>query len=961
MEFREKIGVNAVRVALAVFATGTLMAAQAQEQTAPNTDKVERVVITGSNIKSVDAESTSPVQVIKREDIMRQGVTNVADLIGNLSAASTNGSNLSDIGGSNSFAPGGTSVGLRNLGEQSTLVLLNGRRLPVYALADYTNVFSNVDAIPLDAIERIEVLKTGASAIYGSDAVAGVINIITKTNYQGLDVTADRTQSSHGGAFGTSKASITGGFGDYDKDGYNVLLNADFYKRDSTMWTNLLQYTNPDLLKYSPNFGKYSTYSYPGNIVDSTVTPVPGCAPSLIQGGACKYNKYERFQAVPESQRANFYGSGTLDLGGGTQAFGEVLYSKITTKYISAFTYYGDGLGTVGWGNPTTGQPLTFNYLGLPATNPLNSAGEAGAALRYRFVDAPTFQNVDSTEYRAIGGLRGTFKDFDWETAAGVMGSKTSTTQRGAFSSSGFISTIGDYTKYVANTSSANLAYTATDPNFFNQPNGYHPGKVNSAAVLNTLFPAFGYEGKDSQAFVDAKVSGTLAKLPAGDLGFAFGGEIRHESYSNTPSSNLLNGDIVGYGASSSDASRNTSSLFTEFNIPVFKKFEISAAARVDKYPELSAHFSPRLAFRYTPTDSILLRGTIENGFRAPNMVESAQSTKYAYQGGTTDPLRCQQATNLQNDLINKANALSPSDPQVALLYARAEAVYSQECNFGLAIKTLNNPALQPEKSQTISVGIVIEPVKNYTASFDYWHIDRKGTIGIPSISQVLNGGPLPTGTSVNRAKLNPATDPTFTSAEVTTYGVADGPLQNVTQLMENMTEQITSGLDVGLKGKTKFDKLGTLRFALDGTYLFSYKDSNISDITENLAGQYGYSHVTANATVSLETGNFTNGFRLNYNDGYALQLGKYDATWNASTCKTNKVNACYVASQQTVDYFFVYNGFKNTVITANVMNVFNQLAATDIRAFGIGGAIPTSLQDGQGRMFKLSLQYKFK
>ena len=162
MEFREKIGVNAVRVALAVFATGALMAAHAQEQTTPNTDKVERVVITGSNIKSIDTESTSPVQVIKHEDIMRQGVTNVADLIGNLSA-STGG--LSDIGGGNSFAPGASSVSLRNLGEQSTLVLLNGRRLPVYALADYTNVFSNVDAIPLDAIERVEILKTGASAI----------------------------------------------------------------------------------------------------------------------------------------------------------------------------------------------------------------------------------------------------------------------------------------------------------------------------------------------------------------------------------------------------------------------------------------------------------------------------------------------------------------------------------------------------------------------------------------------------------------------------------------------------------------------------------------------------------------------------------------------------------------------------------------------------------------------------
>ena len=958
MEFREKIGVNAVRVALAVIASGSLMVAHAQEQTIPNTDKIERVVVTGSNIKSVDTESTSPIQVIKHEDILRQGVTNVADLIGNLSA-STGG--ISDISGANSFAPGGSSVGLRNLGEQSTLVLLNGRRLPSYALANYTDVFSNVDAIPLDAIERVEILKTGASAIYGSDAVAGVINIITKTNYQGIEGSADRIQSQHGGAFGTTKASITGGFGDYEKDGYNVLLNADFYKRDNTMWTNLLQYTDPALLKYSPNFGKFSTYSYPGNIVDSSVTPVPGCDPSLIQGGACKYNKYERFQAVPESNRANFFGSGTVDLGGGTQAFGEALYSKITTKYVNAFQYYGDGLGSINWGNPTTGQSLTFNYLGLPLTNPLNTAGEAGAALRYRFVDAPSFQDVDSSEYRVLGGLRGTFKDYDWETAAGVMGSKTTTNNRGSFSSSGFIQTIGDYRNYSANLSSANLSYTANDPNFFNQPNGYHPGQVNSAAVLNTLFPSYGYEGKDSQAFIDAKMSGSLMKLPAGDLGFALGGEIRHESYSNTPSANLLNGDIVGNGASLSDASRNTSSMFTELNIPVFKKFEISAAARVDKYPDLSPHVSPRLAFRYTPTDSILLRGTIENGFRAPNLVESAQSTKYAYNSGTTDPLRCQQATQLQNDLNAKANALNPNDPQAALLYARAESVYSQECSFGLAIKTLNNPDLQPEKSQSISVGIVVEPVKGFTTSIDYWHIDRKGTIGLPSISQVLNGGPVPPGTTINRAALNPNADPTFLPSEIGPYGVTAGPLQNITQMMENLTEQITSGVDLEFKGMKKIENVGTLRMGIDGTYLISYKDSNISDITENLAGQYGFSHVNANATLSLETGNFTNGIRFNYNDGYALQQGKYDQTWNATTCAANHVTSCYVGSSQTIDYFFAYNGFKNMVITANVLNMFNQLAATDIRAFGIGGAIPTSLQDAQGRMFKLSVNYKFK
>ena len=962
MEFREKIGVNAVRVALAVFATGVLVAAHAQEQTAPNTDKVERVVITGSNIKSVDAESTSPVQVIKHEDIMRQGVTNVADLIGNLAASSTNGSNLSDINGSNSFAPGGTSVGLRNLGEQSTLILLNGRRLPAYALADFTNVFSNVDAIPLDAIDRVEILKTGASAIYGSDAVAGVINIITRSNYQGIDISADRTQSEHGGAFASSKASITGGFGDLDKDGYNVLLNADFYKRDNVMWTNLLQYTNPALTKYSPSFGSFSSYSYPGNIIDGPNTqPVAGCASNLIISGLCKYNRYAGFQAVPQSDRANFFSSGTYNLGGGTQAFSEVLYSKITTDYTSAKPVYGDE-NPIGWGNPSNGQSQVFNYLGLAANSPLNPTGDSGVAFRYRFVDAPSYQNVDSSQYRVLGGLRGTYKDFDWETSAGVMGSKTATTSQGAFSSSGFIQTIGNYKNFTANTNPyVNLGYTAVDPNFFNQPNGYHPGQVNSAAVLNTLFPVNGYEGKDSQAFVDAKVSGSLMKLPAGDLGFALGGEIRHESYSITPSANLQDGDIVGNGISQSDATRNTSALYAEFNIPVVKHFEISAAARVDKYPELSAHFSPRLAFRYTPTDSILFRGTIENGFRAPNLVESATSVKYSYQSNTTDPLRCQQANALSNALNNQAAGLNPNDPNVAILQARAESVYNNECNFYLADKTVNNPNLQPETSRSISVGMVIEPVKGYTASVDYWHIDRKNTIGLPTISQVLNGGPLPAGTTLNRAALNPSADPTFTAAEIGTYGVTSGPLQNITQMMENLTEQITSGVDLGVKATKKVENIGTFHFGIDGTYLISYKDSSISDISENLAGQYGYSHVNANATFSLDSGKFTNGVRLNYNDGYALQLGKYDQTWNASTCAANHVTSCYVASSQTVDYFFAYTGIKNTVISFNVLNVFNQLAAADLRAFTVGGIIPTSLQDAQGRMFKLSLQYKFK
>ena len=167
MFFEEKKGVKAVRVALAVAACTTFAGAHAQSST---DQQPQQVLITGSNIKTLDVETASPVQVVTRADIQRQGATNIADLINNL-AAST-GSVLNDIGGSNSFAPGATNVSFRNLGEQSTLVLLNGRRLPSYALADFTSVFVNVDAIPLDAVERVEVLKVGASAIYGSDAPA---------------------------------------------------------------------------------------------------------------------------------------------------------------------------------------------------------------------------------------------------------------------------------------------------------------------------------------------------------------------------------------------------------------------------------------------------------------------------------------------------------------------------------------------------------------------------------------------------------------------------------------------------------------------------------------------------------------------------------------------------------------------------------------------------------------------
>ncbi|TDK66076.1 TonB-dependent receptor [Sapientia aquatica] len=970
-QYRRDNKMKPIQLAVAMLVGGFAVGAYAQQ--AQESDKqVEKVFITGSNIKTIDSETASPLQILKREDIVRQGVTNVSDLIANISASSSQG-NLTDIGGSNSFAPGGTEASLRNLGAQSTLVLVNGRRIATFGFANFTEVFSNVDSIPIDAVERVEVLKSGASAIYGSDAVAGVINIITRQNYQGVEVSADTQKSIQSHKFGTSKASITAGFGDYANDGFNVLVNADLFKRQSVMWSEVQQYTNPALIATSPNFGALSTYSH-GNLIDgANSTPLPGCDPGLIRGGLCKYNRSQQYQAIPEATRSNFYSTGTFNLGDGTQAFAEVSYSKGKTNYISPVPLYGAQSPTT-WGNPSTGQPLTFNYLGLAANDPINTTGDDGAEIRLRFLDAPSYNNVEGTQYRVLGGLRGSFKAFDWEAAAGVMGSKVTSTSQGTFSSSGFIKEIGDYNNFYGNTNpNVGLSYNATDPNFFNQPGGYRAGGTNSASVLNTLFPVYFSTGKTQAEFADAKISGPIYNLPAGPINVAFGAELRHESMVLDDSNNLKTGDIVGYGISEANSSRNIESVYSEFSIPVLKNLEVTPALRLDKFPNLSAHFSPKLAALYSPTDSLKFRATIEHGFRAPNLIESANSLKFAFDPGVQDPLRCAAATQLQNDLNKAAANPALTAQQAALISARALAVQGNECSASIPDEVKNNPGLKPETSKSYSLGIVFEPVKGYATTLDFFSIDRSNVIGLQGAQQLLNQasvGATPAGSIVNRRPFNTAADQSFLSNDAalggqndfTTYGVTAGAVQDIIRAMQNISEQKTSGIDIAFLGKQSLGQFGSLRETLDGTYTLKFYDTSVSTLSDNLVGSYYIPHFAANFTLVWDFKSFSNSLRYNYTGGFSEQAGQQDTNWNAAGCAANNLTPaqCHVASHRTTDYAISYNGIKNLTLGLNVINVFQQKAPIDIKGFGLGATYGTNLQDAQGRILNLSANYKF-
>ncbi len=922
---------------------------------AQNNENVQRVEITGSNIKRIDAETSSPVQVIRRDDIARSGATSVRELLDNLPSNDSNA--LSDINGSNSFASGASGASLRNLGKQATLILLNSRRLSPYALADFNEVFTNIDTLPLDAIDRVEILKNGGSAVYGSDAVAGVINIITRKDYQGFQVGGDYQKSLESKKFGQGTVRMTGGFGDFDKDRFNILANVEFFKRDNVIWRDVLSHANPGTLEIIPQGdAQLSQYSYPGNINGKALA---GC--TTIVAGKCMYDRYSRFEAVPASERANMLVSGRLNLGNELEAFAEVLYSRIKTDYIAALPYYGVTQAPVQWGNASTGLPETFTYRALPATHPLNTTGDA-ADFRYRFLDAGGTSKQTSDNYRALAGLRGTFKGYDWESALAFMGASTDDLSNGRFSVSGFKETIGDYTQVDADG-------VPTDPNFFNKPNGYRIGQPNSAEVLNKLFPGYGTKGKTSQVAWDGKVSGELMSLPAGPLGVAAGFDLRHEKYSLTPTANLLAGDIVGFGVTQVDASRNYGAVFAELNVPVTKTLETQVAARIDKFPGFGAHVSPKLGMRFQPVRELLLRGTVEGGFRAPNLTEAAKARKTSFQNGVSDPKRCSAANHYADDLEAQAEALPKDDPRRIELLAQADTVRGNECAAGVPNITSNNPDLKPETSRSFSLGLVAEPNKYLTTSLDYWSIRRKNEIGVKSTQELLaQEGNLPPGMQVARNDFNDLSlDPTFNSAALrNTYGVTVGSLKGLTSQFENVSKTKTDGIDLGVTARIPTE-LGKLNLDFMATYLLHYYSySTVKNAYgDNLAGRYEYPRFTATLSAALETGSMVNGFKIVHRSAQALQGDYYDTDWSPDGCVSVQgiaVEQCRIAPYSRLDYFFSYKGVKNLTVGLYVKNLLNRYPPFDVKALvKDGGYItPQQVEDAQRRTLKLTVDYKF-
>lgn len=926
-------------------------AAPAAAQT-PADVPVPRVEVTGSNIRRAQAETASSVQVVNRADIERSGKSSVAELLQTL-AIDNQGSVPASFG--NGFAAGASGISLRGLGAASTLVLLNGRRMAPYGLADDgQKQFSDLNVIPTDAVERIEILKDGASAIYGSDAIAGVVNIILRTNFQGTTVR---------GLWGLSQkrdgrevnAAVTHGVGDIDRDRYNVLFSLE-YKKFGAVW--LRDRGNRDYIGRSDlrpwGFSAQEALGGTGAITDNNAAgsavngnvrnPVtldyynrgnlagagftrtfPGAAcsnftnhPQGDPGGGCLTDApFEYSQALPQSENLSFYTRGAFQLTPDIQLYSELLYYSSQTG--SSSTPSGIS-GSVGY----PGGPVSNAGVSLGATHPDNPYFGSVARLRYLAADVgPRYSTIPANFVRWVGGAKGATFGWDWDTAllyshSGVSNRQTGYLQR-------------DVAFALLNPTPANVAAaTANSPAYAALPPGTlwrigENANLNLPELYAALSPEISNDARSRIAQADFKATREFAGLlPGGPLGVAVGTEWRHEYTQLRATTGTERGNIIGLGYSGYSGGRNVFALYGEALAPVISTLELSAALRWDHFTDVGNSYTPKAGFKWTPVRQFALRGTFARGFRAPGPAENGVGGLAAF-STASDPVRC---------ALGVASACNSAN---------------------VALITSPNPALQPERSRNYNLGVIWDPLPRSSISVDYWQIKRKNEINQNQVDAAIAAG------EVSR-------DPS------TATGIPGDPGQIVAVLNRyvNSAQSKVRGLDVDARQSFPLpNNFGNLIFDIKWTHLFEWLRTEQDGSQRDFAGTHGNCDITNCVGTPANRANFRASWeradwRVTANVNYRAKLENTLFKGDPDGCASHFANGadapadCELASFTSVDLVLRWKPLPKWEVNASVQNLFDKTAPLDPLTYGAQSYNPLDYQGALGRLFTLGARYTF-
>ena len=876
----------AVRRALAGSAAlGAVLAAlpalAQQETPAP----MQRVEITGSSIKRLAAQTSLPITSIRADDFAKQGLATAQEVLATIPM------NQSSQGASQSVGAGtgGRAVAdLRGLGGDKTLVLLNGRRLANHPFFADT---VDLNIIPVAALDRVEVLRDGASAIYGTDAIGGVVNFITKRSYKGMAATVEAFMPTGSGGGDEQRINVTGGWGDLNADGWNFLAVVDLHRQSA------LQAIDRDFSRTGvrPERGVSQTSGTPfpanffsengvsGNPYFATGCQLPYSIPST-SNQTCRFDYTQFVDNIPLTEQASALGRFTKKFGQDHTASLEYLHSwSANESRVAPPPLAGIGLTMFGTSAFYPGAGITPAFPGL--------SGEPLDVSWRPLVTGKREQRDLSITDRLLASMEGSVAGWDYNTGLTYSEGRAKSRFTGGYVidqrmidgvASGVLNPFGEQ--------------TAAGNDF-----------LQNSLLLGTFLTA-----KVESSALDFKTSRDLMTLPGGPLGFALGGEVRHDKATYTVDRALAGqASSSGYGdAQDQRGSRTIRALFAEVNVPVIKTLEVNLAGRYDYYTDVGGRFNPKVALRWQPHQALLVRSSYNRGFRAPTLYDiyGPQTTTNTAEPWD-DPLLC------------------PGGAPVA--GANPNLVCNQQQN----IRQGGNLNVEPEKSRTWSAGVVIEPTRNLTMSADVWDIKLKDTISALPEQTLFD----------NFAKYR----------DLFVYNAAGTRLDYVLATTMNLGEVKTRGADLSVLWRLPRNPWGNLSLNVEGTYVdkYDYQNEPGGPFTEN-AGVYADASPVFrwrhNATLAWNMAPWTVLLANRFSSGYDDQ---------------NDVDQQF---QQRVSHYSTwslsgtYSGNKRVDVTAGIKNLLDEDPPFTNQTTTFQQGYDPRYTDPLGRTFYMRATYKF-
>lgn len=960
-----------------LFTAGTLQAQTTSEQ------EVEKITVTGSQIKGVDLEGMQPMVVLSSEDIANSGAATVSELMSqiNQTRGGTGSFTTSESGATSTSTPAGqAAASLRGLGPSATLTLINGRRVAASSFASGTQNFVDINSIPLAAIERIEVLASGASAIYGADAVAGVINYILKKDYQGAEINVSYGNSFAGSDEGKYNLNLVWGG---EVLGGQVTVFADHFDRNS-FHAQDRSYTRDPLLasnySYLPK-GTPNIYFASSDVADADGNYLelanPNCKTDLVTTefgeDICAYYRNEDdelLSALESSSAGIIFNKDIGEVNWNTDIF----FSRTKSQAVSSPAPINQLDDEEAAWAPLSALDAVPSLIDLvyPQYYYTTLTGDRellGILYDARFATPRTVE-VETNAVRMVSALSGSLNDWDWETAVTLSKSESEQT-----------AIAGIYNRYKYNAAvngelcnDGSIADYDYDSDSLSCGTGsllgmYNPfleGDSSNDALLAMTQEQPTRDGESTVYGWDARISGELFELGDNMVSAAFGADFRKEEITDVPSLNsraraeneyLV--DVYGFGSSLSEADRTQWGLFAEFFIPVTDQLEFQVAGRYDDYDDFGDTFNPKVAFSYRPFEELVIRGSWSTSFRAPSLTQAGVKLRT-----TTATYDC------------------GANQAVADLYCEG---FGDERSPN--VLELGNPDLLAEESESISIGLAFSPTTDTTLTIDYWqfeHDDLVDTDMTATLDAAITDhslrhcGIVPEGEMgiSYEEDLCDVTDNaglTIEEAGANLSEILDAWIEyddprfyelplyrdHVIQL-QNTGEQNIKGLDFAFDHRFRLAQ-GNLSIAVDATHYMEFERNRPgSDDIEELIGTWRYPENIASARISWAQDNFYASLTAQYTDSYADDI---DGLRGRNLDELEALGALDENGEREVDSWTTWRAnvgydFDNMNVNLTINNLFDEEPPV---AYGSQRGFDSINHNALGANYKLSVTYFFK